>query len=213
MTRFVALSCGLAAVVAAQAAEPSATRVYAFRALLDGKPIGEHRFTVETDGSTRLVSSEADFKVTLLGFTAYRYHHHAQEQWAGDCLVSLTSSTDDDGKAANVRLAKVGEVDEITTGTGQGSVPGCLMTYAYWNPAMRSQTRLLNPQTGKVDVVKVERVGSGRIAVHGVDVDAVDWRVTGGDSPVDVWVTSSGEWVGLDSMVSKGKRKLSYRLP
>ena len=211
MRRLLVLAFGLAASLA-QAAGP-ATRVYAFQALLDGKPIGGHRFTVETDGDTRLVSSEADFKVTLLGFTAYRYHHHAQEQWAGDCLASLTSNTDDDGKPATVRLARSGDVNEIATTSGHGSVPGCLMTYAYWNPAMRAQARLLNPQTGKVDAVRIERVGAGRVAVHGVDVDAVDWRITGGESPVDVWVSSEGEWVGLDSVVGKGRHKLSYRLP
>ena len=211
MRRLVASSCLLACVVA-HAAGPS-TRVYAFKALLDGKPIGEHRFTVETDGTSRLVTSEADFKVTLLGFTAYRYHHRAQERWTGDCLDALESSTDDDGKTASVRLSRNGDANEIATATGQGSMPGCLMSYAYWNPAMRSQSRLLNPQTGKVDAVRVERVGAGRIAVHGVDVDAVDWRVSGGESPVDVWVSADGSWVGLDSMVSKGRHKLSYRLP
>ena len=211
MRRLVALSCALLAAMA-QAAEPS-TRTYAFQALLDGKPIGEHRFTVVTDGASRLVTSEADFKVTLLGFTAYRYHHHAQEQWAGDCLTSLTSSTDDDGKAASVRLVRRGDVDEITTGQGHSSVDGCLMTYAYWNPAMLSQSRLLNPQTGKVDAVKVERVGAGRVLVRGAEVEAVDWRVSGGESPIDVWVASSGEWVGLDSVVAGGKHRLSYRLP
>jgi hypothetical protein len=210
MRGFVALSLLLAGA-ATQAA--TAPRVYAFQALLDGKPIGEHRFTVETDGTSRLVTSEADFKVTLLGFTAYRYHHHAQEQWAGDCLASLTSDTNDDGKPASVRLARNADVNEIATATGHGAVPGCLMTYAYWNPAMRSQTRLLNPQTGKVDAVRIERVGAGRVAVHGVEVEAVDWRITGGESPVDVWVSGAGEWVGLDSVVSGGKHKLSYRLP
>jgi hypothetical protein len=35
----------------------------------------------------------------------------------------------------------------------------------------------------------------------------------GGESPVDVWVSSGGDWVGLDSVVGGGKRKLSYRLP
>ena len=211
MRRILALSCGLLAAMA-QAAEPS-TRVYAFQALLDGKPIGEHRFTVVTQGATRRVTSDADFRVTLLGFTAYRYRHHAQEAWSGDCLAALTSRTDDDGKASSVKVVREGDVDEIRTSGGQASLLGCLMTYAYWNPALLSQGRLLNPQTGKVDAVRVERVSSGRIAVRGVDVDAVDWRITGGESPVDVWVSSGGEWVGLDSVVAGGKHRLSYRLP
>jgi hypothetical protein len=207
----VATLCG-AAVVAAHAGDTS-TRVYAFQALLDDKPIGEHRLTVNVDGATRRVTSDAEFRVRFLGITAYRYRHHAEEAWAGDCLASLVSRTDDDGKSERVELAKAGDANEITSGSGRAStVPGCLMTYAYWNPALMSQTRLLNPQTGKVDPVKVERVSSGRVVVHGAEIDAVDWRITGGESPVDVWISSQGEWVGLDSVVAKGKHRLSYRL-
>ena len=204
----------LAAMAAtAQAADAPATRVYAFKAFLDDKPIGEHRFTVAGDGAARKVTSEADFAVKFIGITAYHYHHHAEEQWAGECLSGLTSSTDDDGKPASVRLVKAADANEISTNAGKTSEPGCLMTFAYWNPAMREQKRLLNPQTGKVDSVKVERVRSGTIAVAGKDVAATDWRVSGGESPVDVWISDQGEWVGLDSMVSGGKHKLTYRLP
>ena len=198
---------------AAAAAHAADTRTWAFQAALDGKPIGEHRFTVVTDGAARQVTSEADFAVKFLGFNAYRYHHHAEERWSGECLAGLVASTDDDGKPARVKLVKTGDSDEITTNAGNRAETGCLMTYAYWNPAMREQKRLLNPQTGKVDAVKAERVGDGRIAVGGKDVAATDWRITGGESPVDVWISEAGEWVGLDSMVSNGKHKLTYRLP
>jgi len=199
------------ATLAAHAAD--GTRTYAFKAFLDDKPIGHHTFAVTTEGNERRVTSEADFAVRIIGITAYRYHHHADEQWAGDCLSGLSASTDDDGKPASVRLVKNGDANEITTNAGSQSEPGCLMTYAYWNPAMRERKRLLNPQTGKVDTVKVERVASGHVTVGGKDIAATDWRITGGDSPVDVWISEQGEWVGLDSMVSDGRRKLTYRLP
>jgi len=199
----------LAATVAAHAAD--GTRVYAFKAFLDDKPIGEHRFTVVTDGNDRRVTSEADFAVKFIGITAYHYHHHAQELWSGDCLAALASSTDDDGKAASVKLVKNGDVDEIATGAGTKTESGCLMTYAYWNPAMREQRRLLNPQTGKVDAVTVSRMADGHVTVDGKDVAATDWRITGGESPVDVWISAQGDWVGLDSMVSNGRHRLTYR--
>ena len=199
--------------LAAHAAGDAATRTYAFKAFLDDKPIGEHRFTVAAEDGRRKVTSEADFAVKFIGITAYRYHHHADEQWTGDCLSGLVSTTDDDGKPASVRLVKTGDVNEITTNSGRKSEPGCLMTYAYWNPALREQKRLLNPQTGKVDSVKIEKVGSGNIAVAGKDVGATDWRITGGESPIDVWISDQGDWIGLDSMVSNGKHKLTYRLP
>ncbi len=202
----------LAATLAAHAAHAAdGTRVYAFKAFLDDKPIGEHRFTVVTAGNERKVTSEADFAVKFIGITAYHYHHHAQEQWSGDCLTGLVASTDDDGKPASVKLVKQGDADEITTNAGRKTESGCLMTYAYWNPAMRAQKRLLNPQTGKVDAVTVARVADGHVTVDGKDVAASDWRITGGESPVDVWISEQGDWVGLDSMVSNGKHKLSYR--
>jgi hypothetical protein len=213
------LLCALALVAAplgAQAADAAgqpASRVYAFNAFLDDKPIGTHKFTVTGDAAARQVDSEADFSVKFIGITAYRYHHHAQEQWAGECLKSLDASTDDDGKPTTVKLVKTGDANEITTSAGSKSEPGCLMTYAYWNPALRDQKRLLNPQTGKVDAVTITRVGAGHVTVGGKDVAAVDWRISGGESPVDVWISEQGDWVGLDSMVSKGRHKLSYRLP
>ncbi len=214
-TRLCALALGAvaASAQAADAAAPPSTRVYAFKAFLDGRPIGEHRFTVVSGGAGRRVTSEADFAVKIIGITAYRYHHHAEEQWAGECLSGLTAGTDDDGKAASVRLVKTGDANEIATQAGRTSEPGCLMTYAYWNPAMRERKRLLNPQTGRVDTVKVERAGSGNVAVAGKDVAAIDWRITGGESPLDVWISEQGEWVGLDSMVGDGRHKLTYRLP
>ena len=212
MTHRLIVATLLAGVALATQAADEGARTYSFTAFLDDNPIGEHRFTVVTEGGARKVTSEADFTVKFLGFSAYHYHHHAEEQWSGDCLSGLQSSTDDDGKPASVKLARTGDANEIATSSGKRSEPGCLMTYAYWNPAMREQKRLLNPQTGKVDAVTVTRVASGNIAVGGKDVPATDWRITGGESPVDVWFSAGGDWVGLDSLVSNGRHKLTYRL-
>jgi len=203
----------LVLLAAATAHAADGTRTYAFKAFLDGKPIGEHTFTVTAEGDGRKVVSEADFAVKVIGITAYRYRHHAEEQWAGGCLAGLVSSTDDDGKPASVRLVRHGDANEIATAAGTRTEPGCLMTYAYWNPAMREQKRLLNPQTGKVDAVTIERVAAGHVTAGGRDVAATDWRISGGESPVDVWISEQGDWVGLDSTVGNGRHKLTYRLP
>ena len=91
---------------AAEAASPPIGE-WNFRALLDGKPIGQHRFSVTlvsgAQGDERLVLSEASFAVKFLGITAYRYRHKATEQWRGECLTALSATTDDDGKASSVR--------------------------------------------------------------------------------------------------------------
>ena len=183
-------------------AEPAAppTGEWNFRALLDGKPIGGHRFNVSGEGDARKVVSEADFAVTFLGITAYRYRHKATEEWRGDCLTAMNATTDDDGKPESVRA-----------GQNDAMLKGCVMSFAYWNPAIQTQTRLLNAQTGKLETVQVKRVGAGSVEVRGKPVEATEFRITGPANPIAVWYSAQGEWVGLDSTVAGG-RKLSYRL-
>ena len=189
----------LGGLAGAAHADPAAlpTGDWNFSATLDGTEIGTHRFSVSGQGDERDVVSEADFAVKLLGFTAYHYHHRATEHWRGACLRRLDASTDDDGKTSQVQ---------------ERPTQDCVMSFAYWNPAMCGQTRLLNAQTGKFESVKIERVGSGTVEVHGKPVPATEFRITGAAQPISVWYAAAdGRWVGLDSTVA-GDRKLSYRL-
>jgi hypothetical protein len=230
-------ACAKAAVVAAfvavgvvgtvGCAAPALAESWNFDVRLDGKPIGTHRFTVEGPAEAREVTSKAAFDVRLLGITVFRYRHEARERWRGDCLQEIRSRTDDDGKPVEVdrRLASTG----APGASGESSASGvtgdvsCLMSYAYWNPALIRQQRLLNPQTGEVDEVRIERLPDAPLPVGGRDVDASRWRITstapslGKSVPtrqvLTVWRDrAEGRWIGLDAQV-KGDRVLTYRLP
>ncbi len=211
--------CGLGALgaVGADAASPP-TGEWNFVASLNDKPIGEHRFSVTGTGEERRLVGEATFDVKFIGISAYRYQHKVVEKWRGDCLIDLVSKTDDDGKLMRVRT-QVGNdggsnVDGLMVFTDNAAgvpVPGCVMSFAYWNPAIQTQTRLLNAQTGKPEKVQIARAGNGEIDVRGQATPATRWRITGATNPIDVWYASTGEWIGLDSTVDGG-RKLSYRL-
>ena len=182
-----------------------------FRALLDDKPIGQHRFNVSGQGEDREVTSEATFAVKFLGITAYRYHHQATERWRNGCLSRLASTTDDDGKASSVQAESQGDELTVQALPVAQSHKGCVMTFAYWNPAIQTRTRLLNVQTGQLEAVQIQRVGAGSIEVRGKPVPATAYRITGPAQPIDLWYSAQGDWIGLDSSVSGG-RKLSYRL-
>ena len=174
---------------------------WSFRVLLDGAPIGQHRFSVRAQGDERDVLSEASFAVTVLGLTAYRYRHKATERWHGNCLAALASSTDDDGKATSVDAS-----------AGKAPIEGCVMSFAYWNPAIRTQSQLFNAQTGKLEDVHIEALAGTSIEVHGKPCAATGFRIRGAGQPIDVWYSAEGRWIGLDSIVG-GSRRLSYRLP
>jgi Family of unknown function (DUF6134) len=203
------LACAFS--LTAQATEPAGD--WNFRALLDGEPIGQHRFSVVVQGDERRVTSEARFAVKFLGLTAYRYQHRATEQWRGGCLTALDSTTDDDGKPSRVRAEQNEATFRVVTQADQpaAALKGCVMSFAYWNPAIQSQSQLLNAQTGRYEAVQVQRVGTGSVDVRGKSVAATEFRITGPAQPIHVWYSLQGDWVGLDSVVGGG-RKLSYRL-
>jgi Family of unknown function (DUF6134) len=184
---------------------------WAFRVLLDDKPIGEHRFTLSTQGEQRQLHSVASFDVKFLGFSAYRYRLDVTEQWQGDCLTGLSATTDDDGKRSKVRARSDGGNKLRIDGTGgEQSVEGCLMTFAYWNPALRTQTRLLDPQTGRLESVRIAVVGQETIALRGQPTPATRVRIDGPKQPIDIWYSEQGDWLALQSIVAGG-RKLVYR--
>jgi hypothetical protein len=198
-------------VAAAGPTAPPLAGEWNFEVLLDGKPIGEHRFRLEPEGEQSRLTSDARFDMKVLGFTVYRYRHTAVEHWRGACLVSLVSTTDDDGKPSRVQLAAAGEGGAVLVSAAPHTLDGCVMSFAYWHPAMCTQTRLLNAQTGQVEAVQVGRLVDALIDVRGEAVAAHGYRISGASRPVNVWYAADGQWIGLDAIVA-GHRKLSYRL-
>lgn len=200
-----------AMVMAVPALGSPAPGEWAFRVLLDDKPIGEHRFTLSVQGERRQMRSVAAFDVKFLGFSAYRYRLDVTEQWQGNCLSGLNATTDDDGKRSSVRARSDGENKlRIDGASGEQAVEGCLMTFAYWNPALRTQTRLLDPQTGRLESVRIAVVGQETIPLRGQPTPATRVRIDGPKQPIDIWYSEQGDWLALQSTVAGG-RKLVYR--
>jgi hypothetical protein len=182
-----------------------------FLVWLDGKPIGRHRFSVGVQDDRFNVTSDASFDVKLFGLSLYRYRYHSVERWQAGCLRDMDASTDDNGSRSSVQAERQGEALVVTGPAGRNTLTGCVMSFAYWNPALQTRTQLLNGQTGRYDSVRVSQIGSGSVDVRGRPVMARHLRITGPAAPIDLWISPQGEWVGLDATVSGG-RKLSYRL-
>lgn len=94
----------LPAVIAIVAAALIATASWAaiptegklqFGVFRNGDPIGSHTITFSDDGSS--VEIRTDVAVKMAFFTVFRFEHSGHEQWAGDRLVALSSTTNDNG--------------------------------------------------------------------------------------------------------------------
>lgn len=177
-----------------------------FRVLLDDREIGTHRYTVTERDGKRQVESDARFTVKLLFVDAYRYVHQARESWRGDCLESIEASTDVNGRQVNVRGTHDGERLEVATPGGSVSLPGCVMSFAYWNPAMLRQPKLLNAQTGEHAEVRVEPLGPEPLLVRDRQVLAERYALHADDFRIDLWYAPGDRWVQLESRTGGGQR-------
>jgi hypothetical protein len=76
---------------------------------------------------------------------------------------------------------------------------------------MLQQTRLLNAQTGEYDAVTITAMGDVSLQVRGASQMAKQYRLTGSKLSIDLWYSSTGEWLALESTTENG-RKLRYLL-
>lgn len=181
-----------------------------FRVLLDGDEIGQHRFTVNGAPDARSVRSEARFAVKLLFINAYRYAHLATEQWNGDCLTQIEAQTDDNGQALAVRGSKRGDQFEVNGPQGKANAPTCVMSFAYWNPRMLQQGKLLNAQTGELQPVQINALGQESLPVRGTPQTTQRYALRGDKLHIDLWYDAQGDWVQLESRLPNG-RTLRYQ--
>jgi hypothetical protein len=179
-----------------------------FDVLLDGKPIGTHRFEITAIAAGALnVSSEARFRYRLLGIALYRYDHRAAEQWTNGCLTRIEAHTDDNGKGLAVQGGVRDGQFRIALPLPAQVRASCVSGYAYWDrDRLLSQSELLNPQTGRFDTVTIEALGEEQLQVRGTRTVAARYRLRGDNLQIDLWYSRAGEWLQLLSTVESGKR-------
>lgn len=187
-----------------------ANQTWDFRVFLDEKEIGTHRFDLIEREGERELTSEAHMKVKLLFVTAYTYEHHDVEHWKGDCLSKLSSTTDDNGKQHRVDVQRREGATIVQTLEGTQRLGECVLTFAYWNPAMLQQTQLLNSQDGENVKVKITDAGADSILVRGVQTPARRYELRSEQLSIDLWY-SQQQWLALESKTKRGQ-KLIYKL-
>ena len=198
-------------VTGAAVSPDEAQRSWQFSVLLDGSPIGYHRFDLLSRESELEVRSEASFDVRFLFINAFRYRHSNRELWEGECLRVIESSTRQNGEEFAVSGERLAEGLRIEANGKADQLDGCVMTFAYWNPRFLEQTRLLHPQTGEYMSVDVQPLGREELTVRGESVIASAYQVKARDVDITVYYSDEDEWLGLES-VAKGGRIIRYVL-
>ena len=181
-----------------------------FEVLLDGKPIGQHSFSlVENNGQTQ-IKTNANFAVKILGFTAYRYQHNNTETWQGACLSRMQASTNNNGEKLIVNGTRSNNGFTVKTAADNTTLPACLKSFAYWNLSHMQAPQLLNSQTGELTPVRLQAMGNDNIMAGGQFTAAKRYRLTGKDLQIDLWYSAQNRWIGLESLADG--RRIRYVL-
>lgn len=185
-----------------------ANQTWDFRVFLDDKEIGTHRFELLEQDGERQLTSQARMVYKLLFVTAYTYDHHDVEHWSGDCISKLASNTDDNGKKHRVNVQRQEGSTAVQTLKGTQRLGECVLTFAYWNPAMLRQTQLLNSQDGEYVDVKIADAGAESILVRGVKTPArrYELRSKNGKLSIDLWYSEQQQWLALESKTERGQK-------
>lgn len=185
---------------------------YDFEVRLNDKAIGHHKITVkETAPGSTLVAGSAEYTLKILGVVVFSYRHQHDELWQGDCLKSLQSVTETNGKTTNIALAL--DQDKLMLSKNNASsvpvpdAPDCLWSYAYWAPNLRNQTTLVNGQTGALTDVAISPVAP----LNDSAPNAQRFELVAPEQHIFVDYDALGRWNGLEVPLAKN-RVLTYHL-
>ncbi len=195
-----------ACAAAALFSSPALSEEWAFDVFLDKSKIGKHTFNLDQN---RQLTSRAKFNVKVLFIEAYNYDHTAKEQWKEDCLASLEANTIENKVVTHVKGAQKDAGFEVSDGKKKQNLAGCTMTFAYWNPKILTQSKLLNPQNAEYLDTQFEKLAPETITVKGKPVDTTHYKLKGSLNgqnklSIELWYNLKNEWVALKSITPEG---------
>ena len=174
-----------------------------FDAVLNDKVIGQHTFIYENERTI----SNANFKFEYL-FMDFIYQHKSTETWQEGCLKTISSKTDDDGDLYEVSGHIGTDRFLVTTNNKTSELPSCVMTFAYGNPKILEQKKLMNSQSGEYLDVDIQFIREENHIVKGEDILTDLWRIEAniddGDLLIHLWYDKNMNWVSLKSQTPIG---------
>lgn len=199
--RLLGLAAAAAAIpllrpVSPDRADAAVPRDLRFRALRHGSSIGEHRVTFRADGDRLTVETRVEIAVKVLFVTAFRFRHEAREVWQSDRLVSVTSTTDDNGTLLRVTGNAVADGFRIIGDDGPFLAAAHLLTSnALWDNRVVREHRLIDVQHGGEIGLVTKQLGDEQVDTPQGPVRASRYQMITPYYAGSVFHDRDGRWV------------------
>lgn len=167
-----------------------------FRVYREGSPMGSHHIKLTRNADKVTAEIAIDLTVQLGPFTLFSYKHRNTEVWQKGRLISLQTTTDDNGEMYEVKGQAVREGFRVEGPEGVFIAPKDIMTTSYWQARTVDQSVLLDTQHGKLVHVKVASLGEQQLRWARHKVMARHYQVRG-DLDLDIWYDDKGNWAKL----------------
>ena len=178
----------------------------------DGDDVGTHTIVFKDSGGllTVDVQTSVNVKLPFIGISVYHFEHKGSEVWRNGALVTLESSTDDDGEARALKVHSEGGKLHVESNVAQHESSPDLIPASLWHPNFITQRVLLNTLDGSEMPVKITEQENETIAVQGQMVTARHFLVAGGLNR-EVWYDSQGVLVKV-AFAAKDDSRVEYVL-
>jgi hypothetical protein len=189
----LSLSAALAAFLAfgaapAFAAPPPSLN---FSVLRNGEPVGTHVVQFHGSDGDLQITVDTNVVVKIAMIAVYRFEHHDAEVWHGGHLISLASTTNDDGTRHKLSVTRT-DAALVVNGDGNATrLPPETVPASLWNPATVGQTQLVNTLDGHAMAIQVADLGDDTVKVGGTPRPAHHY-VMAGDLARELWYDASG---------------------
>lgn len=167
--------------VLAFAAEPAPTNL-AFEVLRKDKPMGRHTISVHRDGPDIIADIAIDLKIKFAFVTLFEYTHRNREVWRDNRLVSIETTTYNNGERFQIAGRAEDAGFRVTNGDGvERMFAADVLPTSYWHPRTPLARALLNTQTGELAEVSITP-----LPASSTDATARQYVVTG-DLDLNLW--------------------------
>lgn len=167
-----------------------------FDVLHRGKPIGYHRLSMTREGARMRIQTRVEAVINVAFFTAFEYRHESEELWDDAGLLTLNSTTEDQGERFSVRGVRLKDGFRVVGPAGPYLAPlATLTTDNVWTYAMVGQSTLIDVKRGGVVGVDVQAQGGETIEVVGRPKPARRYRIITPYFAGLLWYDSDDQWV------------------
>ncbi|MFN4311395.1 MAG: DUF6134 family protein [Ferrovibrio sp.] len=204
------LIASLAAAIGFGTAHAAEVETRDFEVFRNGERIGYHRVDIVRDADRSVVNVDINLRVTFGPLTLYRYIHQSREEWQGDRLVSLVSSTDNDGDEEKLRAVAEGDRLKVSGTRFTGMLPADTMPTSYWRSDFVRRATIMDSQNGRVLDLQVRPESFEMASAARDEIPARRYHLSG-DIDLTLWYDRDGRWVKSAFKATDGSQ-VEYRL-